>query len=61
MVLIQRANRFDIIECEGNFTDVSELGVIFEVHPWGVGLCDIQSLYRHMLQIQNLGIYGIPT
>ena len=54
-VLFNCADRFDVLEVEWVPLDVLKLAIVFEVHPTSVTFCDIDRLFRHVLEIQDAG------
>ena len=52
-VLLHGADCFNIGEVERIALDVLELAVVFEVHPWGVTLGDVDCLFWHVLEVDD--------
>ena len=53
VVLIQRADWSNVLEFKGIVFYVLELGVVFELHPACVRLCDINRFEAHILKVKN--------
>ena len=59
MVLLKCTDRLHVLKVEGIALDVLELAVVFEVHPGGMALRDVDCFLRHVFEIKDAWLYDL--